>query len=162
MGAYNRSDFEHADIYARTCVAVLRQYPDMVVESITDPATGIQTKAAYPPKVAELRAACERSYTSFLAIKKHQMRKETAAERAALAEKEYVDRSRRPSMEEMRKKYPYWLGSQCGERLKAADDKAQGTVRHRLAFRSLAEIAAECGVTAEQIAAMPDARPRQG
>lgn len=156
MGAYNRADFDNPAIYSKTCIAVLELFPDTVIEAVTDPAKGIQTTSAYPPRVAELRARAERCEASLKAIELCKARK-ISVDKFRCSQPKEVDRSNRPSIDDLRAKHSYWLGPECGERLREDDDRMRGAAKRKPAFRSLAEIAAECGVTTEQLDAIPDA-----
>lgn len=158
MGAYRRADYEQPNVFHRTAVAVLSEFPDTVIEKVTDPTIGIQTSAAFPPSIAEIKARainCERSLRNIEMGKA----RERAATKAANAPKDKpVDRSARPSYAELQQKHSYWLGPDRVQRLRETDAP---WVKRKPAFRSLAEIAAECGVSQEQIDAMPDAKLRR-
>jgi hypothetical protein len=82
MGAYRRDDFNNPAHFASTCVALLEQFPDTVIENATSPKSGLQTQAAFPPNPAEIRAFCERSLRSYQTIALNNARKQRAAELA--------------------------------------------------------------------------------
>jgi hypothetical protein len=144
MGAYRRADYDNAEIFASTCVAILRQFPDPVIDSVTNPGSGLQTRGTFPPSPAELRAACENSQRSFYNIERAKARREQAAKPKA---ESTIDRSNRPTFEQLRDKHAYWL-----------DRKSE---RHMPKWvRPINEIAMEYGVSAEQLAAIPDEKQR--
>ncbi len=82
MGAYRLDQYANPDHFAMTCVRVLEDFPDVVIENATSPKSGLQTQAAFPPNPAEIRAFCERSLRSYSAIALNNARKARAAEAA--------------------------------------------------------------------------------
>jgi hypothetical protein len=59
MGAYRKSDYQDPDCYMSQMLTVLERYPDPVVREATDPASGIQSTAKWPPSIAELKEVLE-------------------------------------------------------------------------------------------------------
>jgi hypothetical protein len=59
FGSYNRADFDDPDLFVANAVTMLSQYPEAVMTSACNPRSGIQTRSKWPPKVSELRDACE-------------------------------------------------------------------------------------------------------
>lgn len=143
-GCYRRDDFSNPSIFIRAAGALLEEFPDSVIENVTSPKTGIQTEASFPPSLAELKARCVRSERALQNIELAKAR----ADRVKPQILPPVDRTKHETIEELRSKHPDLL-SRRTDRLHRAP-----------VFRSLAEIAAEAGVSAEAIAAIPDAKAR--
>jgi hypothetical protein len=59
LGSYRKGDAADPEVYARSVVAVLMQYPESVVTRVTDPRGGLPGTSTFLPSVAEVRAACE-------------------------------------------------------------------------------------------------------
>lgn len=59
FGAYRIDQFADAEVFKNSVGAVLEQYPDEVIMSITNPRTGIQRRIKFPPTVNEIVEACE-------------------------------------------------------------------------------------------------------
>ncbi len=59
LGSYRKGDAADPEVYARSVVAVLMQYPEGVVTRVTDPRGGLPGTSTFLPSVAEVRAACE-------------------------------------------------------------------------------------------------------
>lgn len=99
VGCYRRSDANDPEIYARAAVAVLMRYPEKIVIAVTEPATGLPSKLKWLPSIAEIVEACEEKIPKMsLSHRHHEM----------LAAPD-MDRSIRPSLEELREKYgPTW------------------------------------------------------
>lgn len=62
LGCYRRDDANNPQIYIQAITMVLSEYPRSVVEYVTDPRTGIQSKEqfrAWPPNSGEVKKACD-------------------------------------------------------------------------------------------------------
>ncbi len=144
MAAYRRDDYSSADGFAAIATAILQQFPAPVVESVTDPGSGLHTEAAFPPSAAEIKAACVRSERQFHTIERSKARREQATKPKP---EPLIDRSNRPTYQEMQAKHAYWLD--------------RTSERHIPKWvRPINDIATECGVSSEQLAAIPDEKQR--
>jgi hypothetical protein len=141
MSVYRRDDFSNPTLAAVQYCTFLEQYSDQVIESVTSPKSGLQTEAKFPPTLAEVKAFCDRSQRSFDRIAKRKF--EVSRPSASLCAERPIDRSNRPTMDELRERYSILRRGR------------EAVAPRRPAFRSLAEIAAEAGVSAEAIAAIP-------
>lgn len=62
LGCYRRDEASDPDAYIQAITMVLTDYPRSVVEFVTDPRTGIQSREqfkAFPPNSGEVKQACE-------------------------------------------------------------------------------------------------------
>lgn len=141
MGAYRLDQYANPDHFAMTCVRVLEDFPDIVIENATSPKSGLQTQAAFPPNPAEIRAFCERSLRSYSSIALNNARKARAAEAAKAAKPTTVE----PKVD-LIATHPYFR-REAVERRVAAE-----------AIATLKKLAAEAGrtLTDEDIASIPD------
>jgi hypothetical protein len=143
IGCYRRDDVADPQVFGRAIVAVLMRYPEEVVVSVTEPATGLPSRLKWLPSIAEIVDACDARMEPIL----------------RRCERERLDEERRRALcapmqpkqtkEELAAKYPGLFPKKDAP----AGQRASG-------FRTLAEIAAEAGVTQEQIAALPNAPAR--
>lgn len=58
MSSYRKTDYHNPEGFITTLVAILEQYDPAIVEYVTDPLTGIQRRAKWPPTPAEIVEAC--------------------------------------------------------------------------------------------------------
>lgn len=144
MACYRKDEFVNTDLALLQYAACIEQYPNEVIESATSPRSGLQTQCTFPPSLAELKAFCERSLRSFLAIHRVKFLKENPIERPA-REAEIDPEERRQSVEMLKAKYPWMF----------RDSRRNAPV----VARPLSEIMRECGVTQEQFDAIPNAKP---
>jgi hypothetical protein len=151
MGAYRRDDFNNPAHFASTCVQMLEQYPDCVIENATSPRSGLQTQVAFAPNPAELKAFCDRSLRSYSTIALNNARNEVAAEAAKkLRESAPVKSETIEQIRARNQNLDYILAG----RMKADQIRE----RARWIPPTLAELAAKNGatVTPEQISAIPE------
>lgn len=93
---------EHAEGYKANLKAVLGQYPDDVIIHISDPRTGIQRAAKWPPTISEIVTACEVHMQHTAKLKRlANWGKAQAQERLMLE----PPRENRPTAEELKAKY---------------------------------------------------------
>lgn len=59
FGCYRRAEASDPEIYAAATAAVLSEYPQEVIDYITDPRTGIPSTSQWLPSVFEVRKACK-------------------------------------------------------------------------------------------------------
>lgn len=59
FSAYRRDDFVDPEGFLIQLGMVLERYDDAVIEYVSDPRTGIQRTAKFPPSIAEVVAACD-------------------------------------------------------------------------------------------------------
>jgi hypothetical protein len=176
FGYYRRTDANDPDRYAAGIAAVLMQFPQALVDRVTDPNTGIHTTEKFRgflPNVGELKAYCD----------------QIAAVEARMGEYAKQPKVRfppplpLPNVPGRRANITVYEGApmynRMAERAKTADPLdwkwVEGGIKVPLGWfegaarpvkkrgiRSLGEIAAECGLTAEQVEAIPNATFRQG
>jgi hypothetical protein len=143
IGCYRRDDVADPEVFGRAIVAVLMRYPPEVVLQVTEPATGLPSKLKWLPTIAELVEACD---TAMEPILRRRERERLAEERRRALP---APTQPKPTREELAAKYPWLFRHKDTE----TGQRAQG-------FRPLAELAAEYGVTQEQIDALPNAPAR--
>lgn len=61
FSCYRRDEAHDPEIYVSAVAAVLSEYPAAVVESVTDPRTGLASENKFLPNVAEVREACTKT-----------------------------------------------------------------------------------------------------
>ena len=129
FGCFRKGDANDPDTYAAAIAAVLTRFPPEVVAHVTDPRSGLPSRSNFLPTVHEVRLACEERDADL-----NRSNRRAALERQQLAEREQYEQQRAnaPTRAELEAK----LGRAIGERLQAAHH-----------------------VTAEQWAAIPDAKP---
>jgi hypothetical protein len=59
LSAYRRDDYADPDSFVAQLGMVLGEYPDEIVDYVTDPLTGIQRRQKFPPNLQEVVEACE-------------------------------------------------------------------------------------------------------
>lgn len=59
FGCYRRGDANDPDTYVSAIAAVLADYEPDVIQSVTDPRSGLPSKSDWPPTVREVKSACE-------------------------------------------------------------------------------------------------------
>lgn len=57
--SYRADQFPNPQAFKDNLGLVLSQYPDDVIDLVTDPRTGLQRKHTWPPAIAEIVAACD-------------------------------------------------------------------------------------------------------
>lgn len=63
VGLYRRQEVTDPEIYVAGLAAVLAEYPEAVIEFVTDPRTGIARRLKWLPSIAEVAEACDREKT---------------------------------------------------------------------------------------------------
>ena len=58
LSAYRRDDYSDPDSFVMQVALNLERFPAAVIEYVTDPLTGIQSRCKWPPSVAEMVEAC--------------------------------------------------------------------------------------------------------
>ena len=58
FSCYRKDEAHDGDIYCAAVASVLAEYPREVVETVTDPRTGIASESKFLPSVAEVRSFC--------------------------------------------------------------------------------------------------------
>lgn len=58
FGCYRKAEASDPEIYAAATAAVLAEYPQEVVDYVTDPRTGLPSNSQWLPSVYEVRKAC--------------------------------------------------------------------------------------------------------
>jgi hypothetical protein len=59
FGCYRKGDANDPEIYVAAVAAVLSEYPESVIDFVTDPRTGLPRKSKWLPNPAEVSEACE-------------------------------------------------------------------------------------------------------
>ena len=59
LGSYRQDETADAEVYVASVATVLAHYPAEVVERVTDPFHGIQSRLKWLPNIAEVREACD-------------------------------------------------------------------------------------------------------
>jgi hypothetical protein len=59
FACYRREDAASPEDYAAAITMILSEYPRVIVEYVTDPRTGIQSRLDFPPTVKQMRDCCE-------------------------------------------------------------------------------------------------------
>ena len=59
MSAYRRDDYDNPEMFVVQVAMNFRRYPEAIVEYVTDPTTGIQTRCKFPPALSEIVEALE-------------------------------------------------------------------------------------------------------
>lgn len=58
FGCYRRGDANDPETYTAAITAILAEYPEEVIQHVTDPRTGIARRTNWLPTVAEIDMAC--------------------------------------------------------------------------------------------------------
>ena len=61
FGCYRAAEASAPKVYLAAVEAVLRSYPERVVQAVCDPVNGLPSRAKWLPSVAEVRLACEKA-----------------------------------------------------------------------------------------------------
>lgn len=59
FGCYRKGDANDPEVYTAAIAAILSEYPQEVVDYVTDPRTGLPRKLKFMPNPAEVSEACE-------------------------------------------------------------------------------------------------------
>jgi hypothetical protein len=59
FGCYRKSEASDPEVYAAATSAILSEYPQEVIDYITDPRTGLPSRSQWLPSVFEVRRACD-------------------------------------------------------------------------------------------------------
>lgn len=106
---YRREDAADAVSMLDAAAAVLADYPEWIIETVTDPRTGLPGRIGWPPNVAEIRKACE----SEMEFERRQRERESlraeAWRESAAARQVEAERPLRKSYDELVAEYsPNW------------------------------------------------------
>lgn len=71
FSAYRRDEFADPDGFVLQLGLVLERYADTVIQTVTDPRTGIQRRSKFPPSIAEVVEACEAEATAIETRKRY-------------------------------------------------------------------------------------------
>lgn len=99
FSAFRADQYSDADGYLTSLGLVLEQYPNEVIIYITDPRTGIQRHAKWPPTISEIVEACD---TRVSDLHRQQRFRDWGKGEPRMIE---APREDRPSLEEMKAKY---------------------------------------------------------
>lgn len=141
FGCYRRGEANDPDVYTASVAAVLAEYPAEVIHYVTDPRTGLPSKCDFLPTVKEVRDACENEMKPARDAMAREVRmRRLIADRG----EDELDRSNRPSYEQIREKFAA-VGIHIGGK-RAAPSEPVEKAMERL------------GVTKEQWDAIPNAK----
>lgn len=99
FGCFRKGDANDPDTYVAAIAAVLADYPEDTIWSVTDPRSGVASKVGFLPTVKEIRDACEDHYgPTRRAIEREGRERRQLAERKALAP---PDEGPRPTYDEL-------------------------------------------------------------
>ncbi len=59
FGCFRKGDANDPEIYVAAIAAVLSEYPESVIDFVTDPRTGLPRSCKFLPQVAEVSDACD-------------------------------------------------------------------------------------------------------
>lgn len=139
FGCYRKGDAHDPDTYVAAVAAVLAEYPDDTIWTVTDPRAGLPSKVSWLPTVKEVRDACEAHYgPTRRALELEAAERKQLAERAQL---KITDGRPRKTYEE--------LIADCAARGLHIGPK-------KPTVQSIDGFLAEHGVTREQFDALPD------
>lgn len=99
FAAYRTDQYADPDGYVASLGMVLEQYPEDVVDFITNPRTGIQRTSKFPPTISEIVQACDARVADLK--KQERYRNWGRSEVPALEQ----PRESRPTYEELKAKY---------------------------------------------------------
>lgn len=90
FGGYRRDDFANPDSFLLQLGMVLERYDDKIIETVTNPLSGIQRECKFPPSIAEFVEFCDevRRRSTFEARWNEQKEKQ-------LAEREEFERQKK-------------------------------------------------------------------
>lgn len=100
LGCYRTGDANDPEVYIAGVVAVLSRFSIEIIRAVTEPATGLPSKSNWLPTIAEIRKECD-------LLEEREKRKAYLAQQLEqqFAEREKpVDRSTRPSYEELKRR----------------------------------------------------------
>jgi hypothetical protein len=110
LSAYRKDEFADPDAFILQVAALLQTFPREVVDYVSSPITGVQRHVKFPPNLADIAEACDERMAQLRA--EYERAKPSAPEPV-------MDRSGRPTYEEMRAKFgPTWglrtIGDEIG------------------------------------------------
>jgi hypothetical protein len=144
VGAYRRNDAEDPALFIRAAATVLAGYPEKIVRRVTHPAYGIPSRLKFLPSIAEIRDACEEAMKPVYAAEREE---KLRAKNAALLSPPVV------TAEQRQRATKRWFDEIRPSFIPAA----RQTETREQAADKLMGIA---GMSAEDFAAIPDAKPR--
>jgi len=116
FGCFRKGDANDPEIYVSAVAAILSEYPDSVIDYVTDPRTGLPRRSKWLPQPSEVADACDEQMVS--------ARRRLADERI-LNEQMALRNVRRPSHDERERVSGGF--AQLSEKLKAiVSDEATG------------------------------------
>jgi hypothetical protein len=124
----DRADVPNAGVYVGTLAQILASYPESVINAVTHPTRGLQTRCTFRPKPAEVRAACDAEMAPIIREDERRMR---LGETRKMLAAPSIPRAARPSIEDIKAK----LGPDYGIERTGARPKEPG--------KTLAELKAE-------------------
>lgn len=99
FSAFRADQYSDADGYLTSLGMVLEQYPNEVIIWITDPRTGVQRHAKWPPTISEIVEACDKRVAE---LHQNERFKNWGKNEPLLIEPPRHDR---PTLEQMKEKY---------------------------------------------------------
>jgi len=134
-GCYRKGDAEDPEIYSIALISVLSNYPEDVVRLVTDPRTGIAGQSQWLPTIAEVRHACENAMMPRRLAEEREQRLWASRRVLYEVDPEITDRSKRPTFEELRTKYPDLIGHSSAAPRREMTDKDRAEAMANLEAR---------------------------
>jgi hypothetical protein len=99
FSCYRTDQFGDPEGYLASLGMVLEQYPDEVIEYVTDPRTGVQRRSDWPPTICKIVEACDARVSE---LRSNEQFRNWGSRNAPLLE---APRESRPTLDEMKAKY---------------------------------------------------------
>ena len=131
LRSYPQAKPDDPKTYILGICAILTGYPQEVVDYVTAPVTGIQTRIKHHPVQAEVRAACEDRMAFLFRRFEHQERPKTIEAKVAEREAEKAERENRPSYDDLIAKYGPNFGLKTLDTIEE-EQRAAASARRRL------------------------------
>lgn len=152
MSSWIRQLNENDRLLFRQLERIFAEYPPSVTKAVTNPLSGMQRKAEFArfaPNVPQIVAELNREMKFFrLKAEEHQAKR--------LTQEMEADQGKAPLNP---RHLAYWINRDPAN---MPDPLPVRTMWRKSGFRLLSEIAADCGVTQEQIDAMPNIKQSTG
>lgn len=105
LRSYPQAKPDDPKTYILGLCAILCGYPQEVVDYVTAPLTGVQTRIKHHPVQAEIRAACEDRMAFLFRLYEHQERPKVIEAKVAEREAQKAERANRPTYDDLVAKY---------------------------------------------------------
>lgn len=151
FSGYSKDDYPSSDLFVRQLEVVMMKYPPSVILAVTSPETGIQRKLKRRIYFADVVEALEKEMGDFT-------KRATEQQHKRLRREENIDRSTRPTLEEIAARHADMEWAQ--RILKRAPAAGPRTPEQRLAaYNELRAASGQPPMTQAEFDAIPDALP---